>query len=38
MDVVSNKELNNNIWVGIFYPDWVDELEIIDLNNISIKE
>lgn len=38
MDVARNKELTNNIWIGIFYPDWLNELEIIDLNNFAIKE
>lgn len=38
MDVVKYKELTNNIWIGIFYPDWFNGFETIDLNSIVIKD
>lgn len=36
-ELVSYKELTNNFWVGIFYPDWFNEFKTIDLNKIEIK-
>lgn len=37
-DVVGYQTLTHNFWVGIFYPDWYDEFETIDLEKIKMKE
>lgn len=37
-DLVGYQTITHNFWIGIFYPDWYDEFETIDLNNIKMKE
>lgn len=37
-DVVKYQTLTHNFWVGIFYPDWYDEFETIDLEKIKMEE
>lgn len=38
VNVVQKKVLTNNFWVGVYYPNWYNELETIDLDNIKMKE
>lgn len=38
MDVVRYKAYANNFWTGIFCPDWVNELQTIDLETFKIRE
>lgn len=37
-DLVGYQTITHNFWIGIFYPDWYDELETIDLKKIKMKE
>lgn len=37
-DLVGYQTITHNFWIGIFYPDWYDEFETIDLKKIEMKE
>lgn len=36
-DVMGYKMNARNPWIGIFYPDWINDLETIDLESIKLK-
>lgn len=38
VEVVKMQEMTNNFWVGVYYPNWYNELETINLDNIEMKE
>lgn len=38
VELARNQELTNNFWIGVFYPDWYNDFDTIDLNEIKIKE
>lgn len=37
-NLVNYQTITHNFWIGIFYPDWYDEFETIDLEKIKMKE
>ena len=37
-NLVGYQTITHNFWIGIFYPNWYDEFETIELDKIKTKE